>query len=152
MTMIRRWVVGLGVAVATVISILILQPQTTTAQMSLALTLETAGLTLTELAEGVYGLIGKIICLLLTLCAFYWVTIGVTQIIYQRAIYLMLTAVLCFLYFPFGKNSPRDRFSIPDVILSLLMIADTIYVAYGFVERVERLGFPNTMVRLISEL
>lgn len=53
----RRWMMGIGVAIATLVSILGIH--TSTAAQTSTLTLETAGLTLEELADGVYGLIAS---------------------------------------------------------------------------------------------
>ena len=92
---------------------------------------------------GVYSYIESGICFILTLCALYWVTIGVTQIIYQRSLFLMLVGVLCFMSYPFGRNSANRRFSVMDVVLVILLILSTCYVTYGFLDRVERLGMPN---------
>ncbi len=102
--------------------------------------------------KGIYGLVGEGICLLLASCAFYWVLFGVTHIIYQRATYLMLTCILCFLYFPFWERSPKHRFTVPDVILSLLMIGITLYVVVGYTERVERLGIITTNDTIFGSL
>lgn len=54
----RKWVVGLFLTLATLIGIVGLQPQTP-AQTQTELTLETAGLSLETLADGVYGLIAS---------------------------------------------------------------------------------------------
>ncbi|HEY9761683.1 MAG TPA: MBL fold metallo-hydrolase [Trichocoleus sp.] len=54
----RRWVIGLTTALATLVCILGFQLQTP-AQTPTKLTLETAGLTLERLADGVYGLISS---------------------------------------------------------------------------------------------
>jgi cyclase len=54
----RRWAIGLLMALFTLMGVVGLQNQTP-AQMSVGASLETAGLTLEELADGVYGLIAS---------------------------------------------------------------------------------------------
>ncbi|MEB3356729.1 MAG: MBL fold metallo-hydrolase [Synechococcales bacterium] len=58
MKQLRRWAIGLILTIATVAGIVGLQAPTP-AQTQAELTLETAGLTLEELADGVYGLISS---------------------------------------------------------------------------------------------
>lgn len=94
--------------------------------------------------KGVYAHIANFICLILALCAIYWAIFGVTHAIHQRAVYLMLTAVLCFFYYPFSKKSPKDRFTIFDIILAVLFCAIAIYSIVTFLSRIERLGLPDT--------
>ncbi|HEY9735621.1 MAG TPA: MBL fold metallo-hydrolase [Trichocoleus sp.] len=58
----RRWALSLAIALATVVGVLSLQAQTpaqTPEPAAAELTLETAGLTVEELADGVYGLISS---------------------------------------------------------------------------------------------
>ena len=54
----RRWAIGLVITLATLVGIVSFQPYTP-AQTEADLTLEVAGLTLEELADGVYGLIAS---------------------------------------------------------------------------------------------
>lgn len=58
MKQLRRWIVGLAIALATLLGILSLQPQTS-AQTPSELTLEVAGLTVEEVAPGVYSFISS---------------------------------------------------------------------------------------------
>jgi len=54
----RHWAIGLAIAIATLVAVLACQPPTA-AQLEDDLTLAAAGLTLEELADGVYGLIAS---------------------------------------------------------------------------------------------
>ena len=94
--------------------------------------------------KGAYSHIANSLCLVLALCAIYWAMFGVIHAINQRAVYLMLTGVLCFFYYPFNEKSPKDRFSIPDIILALVFIGVAIYAISTFLARVNRLGLPDT--------
>lgn len=58
MKQLHRWAIGIFIAGITLVAVLGLQ-LSTSAQTETALTLETAGLTLEELAEGVYGLVAS---------------------------------------------------------------------------------------------
>jgi TRAP transporter 4TM/12TM fusion protein len=46
----------------------------------------------------------------------------------QLSIHLFFAMILCFVYFPRSKKSPRDRVSIPDIILAVLGGLTAIYV------------------------
>ena len=94
--------------------------------------------------KGIYSHVANSICLILALCIIYWTIFGVIHAINQRAIYLMLTGVLCFFYYPFNKNSSRDRFTVPDIFLALLFVGVAIYSIATFLSRVNRLGLPDT--------
>jgi len=46
----------------------------------------------------------------------------------QLSVHLAFAMVLCFLYFPASKKSPRNRLSIPDIILAVFGGVTAIYV------------------------
>jgi TRAP transporter 4TM/12TM fusion protein len=111
---------------------------------------ESGGTQQTRELKGIYAHIATSVCLILALCAIYWAIFGVIHAINQRAIYLALTGVLCFFYFPFNKKSPRDRFSIPDIILALLSVGVAVYAISTFLARVNRLGLPDTQDYIVG--
>jgi TRAP transporter 4TM/12TM fusion protein len=100
--------------------------------------------------KGIYSQIATSICLILALCAIYWAIFGVIHAINQRAIYLALTGILCFFYYPFNKNSPQDRFTIFDIILALLSVGVAVYAISTFLARVNRLGLPDTQDYIVG--
>ena len=46
----------------------------------------------------------------------------------QLSIHLAFAMVLCFVYFPWSKKSPRDRLTIPDTMLAVIGGAVALYV------------------------
>ena len=50
----------------------------------------------------------------------------------QLSVHLFFAMVLCFVYFPRSKKSPRNRMTVPDVILAILGGATAIYVFVNY--------------------
>ncbi len=58
-----------------------------------------------------------------------WATgLAVVPEIYRNAVHLGFLLVLGFLLYPAGKRSPRDRFSVLDIILALLGMSVALYI------------------------
>lgn len=91
---------------------------------------------------------------------FYWTVYGISDVMIQRASYLMLTMVLIFIFVPFGKRSPRVRPSVPDWILVVLGITGSLYIMISYQELIFRLSalhkrdifFGTIMIALGAEM
>jgi TRAP transporter 4TM/12TM fusion protein len=77
---------------------------------------------------GPFHLVTGFLTFLIPLSMFYWTVFGISDVMVQRAFYLMLTMVLCFLFFPFAKRSPGRRPSFTDWILIAATIAGSVYI------------------------
>lgn len=80
---------------------------------------------------------------LISFLIFYWTIFGVTDVMIQRASYLMLTMILIFMIFPFGKKSPLTRPSCMDWILIGLGILGSSYIMLFYQELILRLSALN---------
>lgn len=80
---------------------------------------------------------------LISFLIFYWTIFGVSDVMIQRASYLMLTMVLSFMIFPFSSKSPLTRPSFMDWILIGLAILGSIYIMLFYQELILRLSDLN---------
>ncbi len=80
---------------------------------------------------------------LISFLIFYWTIFGVSDVMIQRASYLMLTMVLIFMIFPFSNKSPLTRPSFMDWILIGLAILGSIYIMLFYQELILRLSDLN---------
>lgn len=63
----------------------------------------------------------------------------------QRSVHLTFVLGLCFLYFPAGKRSPRNRLPWYDAILGLVAAGSAAYTFVFYEQLVRRVGSPNTL-------
>lgn len=87
-----------------------------------------------------FHLVTILITFLIPFSMFYWTVFGISDVMIQRAFYLMLTMVLCFLLFPFGKRSPKKRPSLTDAILVAATIAGSLYIMILYQDLIIRLS------------
>jgi len=93
--------------------------------------------------QGPFAWLATFMCFLIPCSIFYWTVFGVSDVMVQRAFYLMITLALCFIFFPFGKNSPRNRPSVVDWILVAGTIAGSFYIILFYQDLVLRLSALN---------
>lgn len=82
---------------------------------------------------------------LISFLIFYWTIFGVSDVMIQRASYLMLTMVLIFMIYPFGKKSPLTKPSYIDWILIGFGILGSAYIILFYKELILRLSALNTL-------
>lgn len=58
----------------------------------------------------------------------YTATVGILQPRLQRGTHLLLLLPMVFLLYPATKKSPRDRFTVVDVILAVLSVLPSLYL------------------------
>ena len=92
---------------------------------------------------GPFHLVTGFLTFLIPLSMFYWTVFGISDVMVQRAFYLMLTMVLCFLFFPFAKRSPGRRPSFADWILIAATIAGSLYIMVFYQDIIVRLSALN---------
>ena len=80
---------------------------------------------------------------LVSFSIFYWTVVGISDVMVQRAFYLMLTMVLCFLFFPFGRKSPKTRPSLTDWVLIAATAAGSLYIMVFYQDIIVRLSALN---------
>jgi len=113
--------------------------------------------------KGIHFYITSIICFLASVFHLYTAFFGLYTPRLQRGYHLLLLLPLGFLFYPATKNSPKDRPSIWDYILSLFVFAPILYVIverpylesrWAFVTKVLPIEviFGSIMVLLIIEL
>ena len=90
--------------------------------------------------RGPFHLVTILITFLIPFSMFYWTVFGISDVMIQRAFYLMLTMVLCFLLFPFGKRSPKKRPSLTDAVLVAATIAGSLYIMILYQDLIIRLS------------
>ena len=78
--------------------------------------------------KGIHFYIVSVICFVASMYHLYTATFGVFTPRLQRGFHLMFLLPLAFLLYPATKKSPKDRPSICDYVLSLLVFFPTIYV------------------------
>ena len=93
--------------------------------------------------QGPFAWLANFMCFLIPCSIFYWTVFGISDVMVQRAFYLMLTMVLCFLLFPFGKQSPKKRPSLTDWILVAAAIAGSLYIIIFYQDLIVRLSALN---------
>ena len=93
--------------------------------------------------RGPFHLVTILITFLIPFSMFYWTVFGISDVMIQRAFYLMVTMVLCFLLFPFGKRSPKKRPSLTDAILVAATIAGSLYIMILYQDLIIRLSALN---------
>jgi TRAP transporter 4TM/12TM fusion protein len=93
--------------------------------------------------RGPFHLVTILLTFLIPLSMFYWTVFGISDVMVQRAFYLMLTMVLCFLLFPFGKRSPKKRPTLTDAILVAATIAGSLYIMILYQDLIVRLSALN---------
>jgi TRAP-type uncharacterized transport system fused permease subunit len=71
---------------------------------------------------------------------FYTTCFGVFSTESHRGIFLGVTLMLIFLWFPFSTKSPQDRFTLPDVVMALLSLAGGLFFVYDYAEIMARRG------------
>ncbi len=76
---------------------------------------------------------------------------------YFLPLFVALTGILCFVYYPARAGSPRDRLSAVDVVLCLATVITTFDFVWNFAERGDRAGlvewndvFFGTVIAVIS--
>lgn len=88
----------------------------------------------------VYGL-----CVLISLFHIWVNTLGVITTIFQNALHMASMLMLAFLIYPARKRSSRERFSIPDLIFSLLSLVVGLYILrFFYVVHFEQFSVPIT--------
>jgi len=93
--------------------------------------------------KGAFGHIVTLVTLLIPLLMFYWTVFGISDVMVQRATYLMITLALCFIVFPFGKKSPKRRPSVVDWILIAGAVAGSLYIIFNYKDLIIRLSALN---------
>lgn len=78
--------------------------------------------------QGKMALIISIIAIIFSFFEIWINSIGIMASIYRNAVHLSFLLVLGFLLYPAFKKSPRDRFTIFDIILAILGIAIGVYI------------------------
>jgi TRAP transporter 4TM/12TM fusion protein len=93
--------------------------------------------------RGPFRRVTTLITFLIPFSLFYWTLFGVSDVMVQRAFYLMLTMVLCFIFFPFGKRSPKKMPSIVDWVLVISAVAGSLYIMIFYRDLILRLSALN---------
>ncbi len=86
---------------------------------------------------------GLILAVITSLVHIWMNTFGLITVVKRNLIHIALLMSLAFLYYPATKNSPKDKPTILDWILSLWMIAIAIYFPLNYDRLVESLLYPN---------
>ena len=68
----------------------------------------------------------------------------------QLSVHLSFALVLCYLCFPRSKKSPRDRISVPDILLSVVAGATALYLFLNYEHVVTSVGNPATYDLIIG--
>lgn len=77
---------------------------------------------------------------LMSLFYFYTSCFGVFSQESHRGIFLGFTLMLIFLWFPFSRKSPQNRFTLLDGILALLSISGALFFIYDYAKIMARRG------------
>jgi len=93
--------------------------------------------------KGWFGHVVTLITFSIAFLMFYWTVFGISDVMVQRATYLMITLVLCFIMFPFWKRSPKHRPSIMDWILVAGSVAGSVYIILFYRDLIIRLSVLN---------
>lgn len=82
---------------------------------------------------------------LISILVIYWTVYLTSDAVIKRALFLMLTFVLCAIVYPFNKKSPPTRISLVDIVIVIFSIAGSLYVMYEPFARFARLGNLNSL-------
>ena len=82
----------------------------------------------------------KIMGGLLALFYFYTICFGVFSTESHRGVFLGVTLMLIFLWYPFSTKSPQDRFTLPDFVMALLSLAGGLFFVYDYADITARWG------------
>lgn len=83
------------------------------------------------------------LCVIISLFHIWVNTMGVITTIFQNALHMASMLMLVFLIYPARKNSPRDSFSVGDLILSILSLLVGLYILrYFYVVHFEQFSVP----------
>ena len=81
----------------------------------------------------------------LALFTFYTAACGVFVPLIQRSIHLCAITALIFLWYPFGKRSPHDKPSVPDIIFCSLSLAILAWILLNVDRYMTRIAFVSPM-------
>ncbi len=77
---------------------------------------------------------------MMALFYFYTISFGVFSTESHRGVFLGVTLMLIFLWYPFSTRSPQDRFTLLDFVLALLSLAGALFFVYDYAEIMARRG------------
>lgn len=100
--------------------------------------------------SGKIGIFVSAIAILMSLFQIYTGFAGELAGSKQLSIHLTFAMILCFVYYPGRKNSPRDRISIPDMILAVLGGGCAFYLFANYSHVVTSVGDAETYDILIG--
>ncbi len=100
--------------------------------------------------SGKIGVFVSAIAILMSLFQIYTGFVGELAGSKQLSIHLTFAMILCFVYYPGKKNSPRDRMSIPDIILAVLGGGCAFYLFANYSHVVTSVGDAKTYDILIG--
>ena len=77
---------------------------------------------------------------LMALFYFYTISFGVFSTESHRGVFLGVTLMLIFLWYPFSTKSPQDRFTFPDSVMALLSLTGGLFFVYDYAFIMARRG------------
>lgn len=86
-----------------------------------------------------------VISVAMSLFQLYTSGFGLMQARMQRAIHLAFAMSLIFLLFPATKKSPKNKFTVIDVLFAVVGVAVNLYIVFNFESLAYRSGAPTTL-------
>ena len=102
--------------------------------------------------KGKLGWFITLIAISMSIFQLYTSGFGLLNARFQRTVHLAFAMGLIFLLFPATKNSRRDRFTLPDVILAILGVGVNLYIILNLEQLAYRAGKYNDMDVIVAVL
>jgi TRAP transporter 4TM/12TM fusion protein len=80
----------------------------------------------------------SIVAVVVSIVHIYMNSFSLMMTIKKNALHLALMLSLCFLLYPFGKKSPRNKFSVPDMVLAVLGLTVGLYIYFQYDAIIQR--------------